>query len=1000
MRSLVRRIPLVAMVVTVALFPAFGQFGKNKIQYDKFQWKVYQAPHFDVHYYGAGENFLEEIVSYAESAYVKISKDLDHELRTRTPLVIYNTHAEFEQTNIVLQEIPEAVGAFAEAIQNRMVLPIDLPPDDLYELIAHELTHIFEYSILFEGNIGRAIRSNPPLWFMEGLASYLAHDEDSLDQMAIRDAVVNNILPPVQALTTLSFLTYRYGHAVFDFIEQEHGVEGLRSFIFEYRKVLLTNNLGKAVKEAFGYDIGEFNRRFNRYLRRKYFPVLLEKKSPDDYGTEIGIKKPGVFTFSPTISPSGELVATLSTPTRLDLDLVVLSANGEKVRNVTKGWTNRYQNLVAESFSGRRDLSWSPASDLVAVFARKEGKRRLLIYDALSGKMKHNIQLPGIAECSSPAFSPDGARLAFEGNQEGVVDIFEIDLETREIRNLTQDGFFDANPWYAPDGKSLLYNRRIGSYWKIFSVDMEDATRKTQLSFGPSHDIQPAYSRDASRIYFSSDRSPYRVFNIHAVDLNTGEITQHTDVVGGCFSPAELAERDGEPYIAFVAFFEGTFRLYRMPVLGSDTTLQAKDQQENLGEDPQDTPAEDPQEPPVEVEPFEPPLRLTVDEDKKTDYKVKYSLERPGVTVGLTDDGTFLSNIALEFTDLLGDRRIQVLATTVSNFANLSGTFLNLKKRYNWGVTVFDFRDYYAVNVSNRDQIERVSGVSAFLQYPMSRYYRVTLSGGYSDRSSDFLVFNPITGQTEFFEINERLAISNVALTGDTTRYQSFGPFQGKRFNLGVLFGKNVGGDPLDDILQYNLDFRAYKQATRRSVLAWRLAGIYNAQQETFYAIGGLNQLRGYTFREFVGSNIAWSNLEFRFPLAEQIAFPILSLVQIRGFLFLDVATAWFGNETWWDPSLRSIRIDVTGRAVPFKFWDSDNDRLQDGRASYGLGFHFLFLGGLQFNWAWAKRVEHTGFARDPLTGLAALDPLTGEPIKIKVKDSKTRMDFYIIYDW
>ena len=47
--------------------------------------------------------------------------------------------------------------------------------------------------------------------------------------MAIRDAVVNNILPPIQALNVVTFLTYRYGHAIFDYIEQEHGKEGLRT---------------------------------------------------------------------------------------------------------------------------------------------------------------------------------------------------------------------------------------------------------------------------------------------------------------------------------------------------------------------------------------------------------------------------------------------------------------------------------------------------------------------------------------------------------------------------------------------------------------------------------------------------------------------------------------------------------------------------------------------------------------------------------------------------
>ena len=238
-----------ALAAALACSPALAQFGQNKIAYDRFDWKTYPSPHFDVYYYGAEAEFLQDVVSDAESAYVRISKDLDHELRARIPLVIYKTHAEFEQTNITMEELPEAVGAFAEPIQNRMVIPIDEPPDRLFALIAHELTHIFQYSIFYEGYLGRALRSNPPAWIMEGMASYFGQDEDSFDRMVIRDAVVNNILPPIQALSYPSFLSYRFGHAVFDFIEQEYGKEGLRNFIYEYRKVLLTNNIEKAVKE-------------------------------------------------------------------------------------------------------------------------------------------------------------------------------------------------------------------------------------------------------------------------------------------------------------------------------------------------------------------------------------------------------------------------------------------------------------------------------------------------------------------------------------------------------------------------------------------------------------------------------------------------------------------------------------------------------------------------------------------------------------------------------
>ena len=963
--------------------PAAAQyFGQNKIAYDRFDWKVYSSPHFDVHYYEEEAKYLEDVVSYAESAYLKISKELDHELRFRIPLIIYKTHAEFESTNVATGEIGEGVGAFAEPVQNRMVLPIDQPPDKLQALIAHELTHIFQFSIFYEGYLGRALRSQGPLWVFEGMASYLAKDEDALDQMVIRDAVVNNILPPVQDLTQLSFLTYRYGHAIFDFIEQEYGKEGFRNFIYEYRKVLLSGNVQKALKEAFNTEIDEFNRRFNRYLRRKYFPVLLEKKAPEDYGKEIGIRKEGVFTFSPTISPSGELVATLASPTRQDLDLVVLSAeDGSVVRNLTKGWTNRYRYLTAEAFQGRRDLSWSPSGDRVAVFARKENTRPLLIFDALSGRLLETIPLQDIAQAASPCFSPDGRRVAFEGNRGGTVDILEIDLQTKEIRNLTQDDFFDANPWYSADGKSLLYDRRIGSSWKIVSVDLEDASRKTQLTFGPSLDLQPSYSRDSKTVYFSSDRGGYGVFNLFALDVGTGETRQLTDVVGGCFSPVEMAERDGEPYLVFVAFFEGTFRLFRMPARPREATVVP-------------TAAGG-----AEVEPYEPPLRLTLDENKKAPYKLRWDLDRPTLSVGVANDGTFLANVGLQFSDLLGDHRIEVLAYSVAQFSNFVTSYYNLKHRTNWGASLFDLRNFYIrfdTGGAEQDQVQRTTGVSFFVQRPFNRYYRVQGETGIVDQSQDILLgIDPITGAPVSQTISYRFLNLSAAVVGDTTRYQEWGPFQGKRFEVRYNYGLNLGGDLEGDLQEVVLDFRAYKQLTRRSLFAWRLAGVYNlGQAVSYYSLGGVNQLRGFEFREFFGTRVVWGNMELRYPLVDLLQFPFLGIRSIRGFVFADLGAAWFDNGGFYDPELGygTFRTAPPLNGPAFKFWDSENDRLQDGRGSYGLGFQFLFLGGLQFNWSWASVMDYTRFVCADLT--------CSSMVPVKADTTGTRTDFYIVFDW
>ena len=178
------------------------------------QWNIYHAPHFDVYYYDAEEPLLPRIVSYAESAYDELSRRLDYQIESSTPLIFYKTHSEFEQNNIQLGFIEEATGAFATDVRFRMVLPVDLPDSELIELIRHELTHIFQYHLIFGGKISRSLTSQPPTWLVEGMASYYGQDETTSDRMFLRDAVVNDQVPAIAHPSGSLYFQYRFGHAV------------------------------------------------------------------------------------------------------------------------------------------------------------------------------------------------------------------------------------------------------------------------------------------------------------------------------------------------------------------------------------------------------------------------------------------------------------------------------------------------------------------------------------------------------------------------------------------------------------------------------------------------------------------------------------------------------------------------------------------------------------------------------------------------------------------
>src|SRR5918996_367905 len=221
--------PLIILCAVLALIggaqPAAAQtefvpyFGKNQIKYDNFDWQIYTTEHFEIFYYPEIEPHLEKVAGYAESAYQHVSSELKYDLAFKVPLILFSTSSEFFQQNVWPGAAQEGVGAFAEPSRNRILMPMDEPSDLLYRLTVHELTHVFQFDIIPTS----LIRSNMPLWVMEGMSDYLTGIWRPIDLMTVRDAAVADIVPKMTELQDYGDfssprLIYNLGHAVFEFI--------------------------------------------------------------------------------------------------------------------------------------------------------------------------------------------------------------------------------------------------------------------------------------------------------------------------------------------------------------------------------------------------------------------------------------------------------------------------------------------------------------------------------------------------------------------------------------------------------------------------------------------------------------------------------------------------------------------------------------------------------------------------------------------------------------
>jgi hypothetical protein len=983
-------------------------YGKNQIRYDRFDWQIYQTDHFEIYYYPEIEPHLERMAGYAESAYQHVSSELKHDLASKVPLILFQTSSEFFQQNVIPGAAQEGVGAFAEPSRNRILMPMDEPPDLLYRLMVHELTHVFQFDIIPMS----LLRANMPLWIMEGMADYMTGVWRPLDIMTVRDAAVSDTVPKMSELQGYGRsgnprLIYNLGHAAFEFMESRWGKEGVRQYIFALRKSVIGGG-DNAYEDAFQLSPDEWDQQFDRYLKERFKPFR-DKERPADYGRNLA-PNPERSRFAQALSiepsPSGDLIATMSVNRRdREIDIILVSAkDGEVVRNLTSGFSQSHGYEYIVTPGGRWNsvpwMSWSPQGDRLAYFVRTEKDRSLVLRNVVTRDVELRIPLDLDAP-ESPDISPDGRTVAFSAMKNGVADIYTVDLASRAVRNLTADDFSNYAPTWAPDGRSLVYIARISGSEKLFQLDVASGTR-TQLTFGTHDDGAAQFLAPDTLIFASTATNPEiplepevsrngNIYNLWTLNLQTGELHQYTEAVAGNVSPVVLRADAARPEVAFVSYYKGDYGLHVLERPEPIETVASED----FGS-------------PGPIIDFQAPISHTfvaANTKKKGRFEKMFLDGRPPVNVGVTSGGDVFGGTALSFTDVLGDHQFNLFAASVAQYRTMSVSYLNLERRFQYALQGFSqtqfffgqleglFFDPIFSGIIDRDfavATRTTRGGTAFGIYPLNRYRRVEVYGGvvqYNEQFNDpgLEQFSAQFQQQQFGRqlLNNGTVVPlGLSFVQETTIFREFGPLAGNTMRLAYEFAPKIGDNTLSR-QTLDVDARYYMRLGGSGLLALRGRGFRSwGEQPDFTFFGGNSELRGYDYLSFVGQDAGFVNAELRFPLIEAMLTPLGVLGGVRGAFFFNVGGArWenqeftlYANDTIVERPIVGYVPGATNLdpSVPV-FGDPrlvSGFRLVDTRASYGLSLQTFALGfPIHFDWSWRtlfnRDWEDIVFARD-----------------------------------
>ena len=522
-------------------------FGQNKVQYQHLDFRVIQTEHFDVHYYGGLREGAMDAARMAERAYARLSRVLNHRYRNRQPIILFGSHSEFRQNNVI--DIGEATSGVTDALRQRIMLPFTGSYADFERVLKHEMVHQFQYDLLGAGRIGASIptlmRVQPPLWFMEGMAEYLSVGPTTPHTaMWLRDAALEGDLPSIEEMTTNPrIFPYRFGHALFSFIGERWGDQVIGDILH----AVATSGVGAGFDRALRMPLDELSDEWRDAVRRAYLPQIAELQHARTISRPLldARRSHGKVHISPSISPDGSNIVYLSEGKSLFIDLYL--ADGEtgqvKARLIRSAFDADFESLRFITSAG----SWSPDGRFFAMAAESRGRDDLVIYDVRRNRVHTRIR-PDISGLANPSWSPDGRQIVFTGYSGGFSDLFIVKADGTGLRRLTNDRYADLHPAWSPDGERIalatdrgpetdLDNLRFGPM-RIAMYQLRDGVIQILGNMQGSN-INPTWSPDGRSLAFVSDRTG--IANIYLYDFDDEEIYQLTDIYTGVSGIAPLS---------------------------------------------------------------------------------------------------------------------------------------------------------------------------------------------------------------------------------------------------------------------------------------------------------------------------------------------------------------------------------------------------------------------------------------------------------------------------
>lgn len=475
------------------------EFGKNRMQYQSFNWTYFDFERFRVYLYEGGQDIARYAATSVDRQLPVLEKRLDFQLEDKIDVIVYNNQNDFKQSNIGLAtEDNGNIGGVTRIIGDKIFIYFTGSRAELDRQIRAALAELMINQMMYGGRTRDVVKNSTlltlPDWFKDGLIAYISEGWNSTVDNKVMDAIQNDRFTKFNQLTgkqaTLA------GQAMWYYVAEEYGEAVIPNLLYMTK---VTRNPDNAFLYVLGTSVQNMTDEFTNKMAKRYFDYRdSTRKNPV---TETVIKKQKKYRhyYQLKVSPDGQKISYATN--ELGQYKVWINTIGEKKSKRLIKLNPKLERLEDNTYPL---IAWHPNNTVLAMIYERKNILKLHTYDSET-KESNKRNITGFEKINSYSFSHDGKRIVMSAVKKGKgqSDIFIFTLNSGGVEQITNDAWDDQYPVFADNSKGIVFaSNRTHDTIKA----NEDA--KLYLKFSKNNDVFYYNASSKSTVLYRVTNTP------------------------------------------------------------------------------------------------------------------------------------------------------------------------------------------------------------------------------------------------------------------------------------------------------------------------------------------------------------------------------------------------------------------------------------------------------------------------------------------------------------